>query len=77
MGNKYVGAGKLFFKGFSKVFSGPKTTKFGTTKYATIGGVKPKISTKKSDQIKRSNRLIKDLDKTMKKRHVASNEKKR
>ena len=56
-----------FFRGFTKVFSGPKTTKFGTTKYATIGGVKPKISTKKADQIKKSNRLLKKLDKTMKK----------
>jgi glucan-binding YG repeat protein len=63
MPNKFVGAGKLFYRGFSKVFKGPQHA----GKVATIGGVKPKISTKKSDQIKRSNRLIKDLDKTMKK----------
>jgi small-conductance mechanosensitive channel len=63
MGNKYVGTGKLFFRGFSKIFKGPQDS----GRVATIGGVKPKISTKKSDQIKRSNRLIKDLDKTMKK----------
>ena len=63
MGNKFVGTGKLFFRGFSKVFKGPQHK----GKVATIGGVKPKISTKKSDQIKRSNRLIKDLEKTMKK----------
>ena len=32
--------------------------KFGTTKYATIGGVKPKLGgTPKSDQIKRSNKM--------------------
>ena len=52
-----------FFRGFSKVFKGPQHK----GKVATIGGVKPKISTKKSDQIKRSNKLIRDLDKTMKK----------
>ena len=63
MGNKFVGTGKLFFRGFSKIFKGPQDS----GRVATIGGVKPKISTKKSDQIKRSNRLIKDLDKTMKK----------
>ena len=58
-----------FFRGFSKVFKGP-SNKDGfksPTKYATIGGVKPKVSTKKSDQIKKSNRLLKKLDKTMKK----------
>ena len=58
-----------FFRGFSRVFKGPSDKEgFGSGKrFATIGGVKPKISTKKADQIKRSNRLIKDLDKTMKK----------
>ena len=58
-----------FFRGFSKVFKGPSDKSgFGSGKrFATIGGVKPKISTKKSDQIKRSNRIIKDLEKTMKK----------
>jgi len=69
MASKFVGAGKTFFKGFSKVFKGPSDrTGFGSGKrFATIGGVKPKISTKKSDQIKRSNKLLKDLEKTMKK----------
>ena len=57
-----------FFRGFNKVFSGPKEEKFGTTKYATIGGVKPKLGgTRKSDQIKRSNKILRKLDKTMKK----------
>ena len=69
MPNKFVGAGKQFFKGFSKVFKGPsdKSGFSGGKRFATIGGVKPKISTKKSDQIKRSNKLLKDLEKTMKK----------
>ena len=70
MPNKFVGAGKTFFKGFSKVFKGPSDREgFGSGKrFATIGGVKPKPGvTRKSDQIKKSNRLIKDLDKTMKK----------
>ena len=58
-----------FFRGFSRVFKGPSDKEgFGSGKrFATIGGVKPKVSTKKADQIKRSNRLIKDLEKTMKK----------
>ena len=58
-----------FFRGFSKVFKGPSDREgFGSGKrFATIGGVKPKVSTKKADQIKRSNKLIKDLEKTMKK----------
>ena len=38
MGNKYVGTGKIFFDGFSKVFKGPQHK--GVV--ATIGGVKPK-----------------------------------
>jgi hypothetical protein len=33
----------------------------------TITSVKPKGGTKKSDQIKKSNKILKDLDKTMKK----------
>ena len=33
----------------------------------TIKKVAPKVGTKKSDQIKKSNRMLKDLDKTMKK----------
>ena len=58
-----------FFRGFSKVFKGPSDREgFGSGKrFATIGGVKPKVSTKKADQIKKSNKLIKDLEKTMKK----------
>ena len=52
-----------FFRGFSKVFKGPQHK----GRVATIGGIKPKISTKKADQIKRSNKLIRDLDNTMKK----------
>jgi len=58
-----------FFRGFSRVFKGPSDREgFGSGKrFATIGGVKPKVSTKKADQIKRSNKLIKDLEKTMKK----------
>ena len=70
MPNKFVGAGKQFFKGFSKVFKGPSDKEgFGSGKrFATIGGVKPKPGvTRKSDQIKKSNRLIRDLEKTMKK----------
>ena len=35
--------------------------------YKTITSTKPKPTTVKSDQIKKSNRLIKDLDNTMKK----------
>ena len=38
MSNKYVGAGKIFFDGFTKVFKGPQHK--GVV--ATIGGVKPK-----------------------------------
>jgi len=58
-----------FFRGFSRVFKGPSDREgFGSgKKFATIGGVKPKVSTKKADQIKKSNKLIKDLEKTMKK----------
>ena len=58
-----------FFRGFSRVFKGPSDREgFGSGKrFATIGGVKPKVSTKKADQIKKSNKLIKDLEKTMKK----------
>ena len=39
MGNKYVGTGKVFFDGFSKIFKGPQHK----GKVATIGGVKPKV----------------------------------
>ena len=45
MSNKFVGAGKTFFRGFSKVFKGPsdKAGFSGGKKFATIGGVKPKV----------------------------------
>jgi len=46
MSNKYVGTGKLFFKGFSKVFKGPQDS----GKVATIGGVKPKTILSESTQ---------------------------
>ena len=39
MSNKFVGAGKTFFRGFSKVFKGPQDS----GRVATIGGVKPKV----------------------------------
>ena len=47
MSNKFVGAGKLFYRGFSKVFKGPQDA----GKVATIGGVKPK--TKLSETTKK------------------------
>ena len=53
-----------FFRGFNKVFSGPQHK----GRVATIGGVKPKLGgTRKSDQIKRSNKILRKLDETMKK----------
>ena len=60
MGNKYVGTGKLFFDGFSKVFKGPQSG----GKVATIGGVKPKVGFSKATQkfkqnIKRTRKLKK------------------
>ena len=61
MSNKFVGAGKTFFGGFTKVFKGPKTEKFGTTKYATIGGVKPKV--KLSETTKKFKEQVKAIDK--------------
>jgi len=61
MGNKYVGAGKSFFGGFTKVFKGPKEEKFGTTKYATIGGVKPDVT---NPLQKKKIKMLKDLGKT-------------
>ena len=67
MSNKYVGAGKLFFKGFSKVFKGPSDrTGFGTgKKFATIGGVKPK--TILSEATKKFKQKVKAIDKGLKK----------
>ena len=67
MSNKYVGAGKLFFKGFSKVFKGPSDrTGFGSgKKFATIGGVKPK--TILSEATKKFKQKVKAIDKGLKK----------
>jgi hypothetical protein len=56
MGNKYVGTGKLFFDGFSKVFKGPQSG----GKVATIGGVKPKVGFSKATQKFKQN--IKAID---------------
>ena len=52
MSNKYVGAGKTFFRGFSKVFQGPsdKAGFSGGKKFATIGGVKPKSKLSEATQ---------------------------
>ena len=61
MSNKYVGAGKLFFKGFSKVFKGPQDS----GKVATIGGVKPK--TILSEATKKFKQKVKAIDKGLKK----------
>ena len=53
MSNKFVGAGKMFFRGYSKLFKGPQHK--GVV--ATIGGVKPKTviseATKKFKQAKK------------------------
>ena len=67
MSNKYVGAGKTFFKGFSKVFKGPSDrTGFGSGKrFATIGGVKPK--TILSEATKKFKQKVKAIDKGLKK----------
>ena len=56
MGNKYVGTGKLFFDGFSKVFKGPQSG----GKVATIGGVKPKAKLSEATQKFKQN--IKAID---------------
>jgi hypothetical protein len=57
MTNKYVGAGKTFFRGFSKVFKGPQHA----GKVATIGGVKPKV--KLSETTKKFKEQVKAIDK--------------
>ena len=57
MSNKFVGAGKTFFQGFSKVFKGPQHK----GKVATIGGVKPKV--KLSETTKRFKEQVKAIDK--------------
>jgi len=61
MTNKYVGAGKLFFRGFSKVFKGPQDS----GKVATIGGVKPKTILSKATQ--KFKQKVKAIDKGLKK----------
>ena len=61
MSNKYVGTGKLFFSGFSKIFKGPQHA----GKVATIGGVKPK--TILSEATKKFKQKVKAIDKGLKK----------
>jgi len=61
MTNKYVGAGKLFFKGFSKVFKAPQDS----GRVATIGGVKPK--TILSEATKKFKSKIEETKKAIKK----------
>jgi len=64
MGNKFVGTGKLFFRGFSKVFKGPQDA----GKVATIGGVKPKVKLSEATENfkKRVQAVDKGLDKGIK-----------
>ena len=57
MSNKFVGTGKLFFGGFSKVFKGPQAG----GKVATIGRVKPK--TKLSEATKKFKERVQAVDK--------------
>ena len=62
MSNKFVGAGKQFFQGFSKVFKGP-SDKAGFSsgkRFATIGGVKPKPKLSEATQKFKQN--IKQID---------------
>ena len=61
MSNKFVGAGKLFFRGYSKVFKGPQDS----GKVATIGGVKPKSILSKATQ--KFKQKVKAIDKGLKK----------
>ena len=61
MTNKYVGAGKTFFSGFSKIFKGPQHE----GKVATIGGVKPK--TILSEATKKFKSKIEETKKAIKK----------
>ena len=61
MSNKFVGAGKLFFKGYSKVFKGPRDG----GRVATIGGVKPKTILSKATQ--KFKEKVKAIDKGLKK----------
>ena len=57
MSNKFVGAGKTFFQGFSKVFKGPQHA----GKVAAIGGVKPKV--KLSETTKKFKEKVRAIDK--------------
>jgi hypothetical protein len=61
MSNKFVGTGKLFFGGFSKVFKGPQAG----GKVATIGRVKPK--TKLSEATENFKQKVQAIDKGLKK----------
>jgi len=65
MSNKFVGAGKTFFSGFSKVFKGPsdKAGFSGGKKFATIGGVKPKP--KLSEATQKFQQNIKQIDQSL------------
>ena len=62
MSNKFVGSGKLFFDGFSKIFKGPsdKAGFSGGKRFATIGGVKPK--SKLSEATQKFKQNIKQID---------------
>jgi len=59
MSNKFVGAKKLFFSGFSKVFKGPQDQ----GKVATIGGVRPAKNLTKKRKIQDD--IIKTREKVM------------
>ena len=59
MSNKFVGSGKLFFDGFSKIFKGPQSG----GKVATIGGVKPKVGF--SEATKKFKQKIQEADKAL------------
>ena len=61
MSNKFVGAGKLFFSGFSKAFKGPQDS----GRVATIGGVKPKSILSKATQ--KFKQKVKAIDTGLKK----------
>ena len=59
MSNKFVGAKKLFFSGFSKVFKGPQDQ----GKVATIGGVRPAKNLTKKRKVQDD--IIKTREKVM------------
>ena len=79
MSNKFVGSGKLFFDGFSKIFKGPQSG----GKVATIGGVKPKVGfSKATEKFKQSiqqideglGKGIKDFKKENPKRQITDDQ---